>query len=129
MDYTFYFCDLNDNWRLFGFSLIVQEFLFCRNGIVFSVILLGIVISIENKIPTKLIMVFVAAGLFHGIAHGLTASSTNLFYLFRLHYWDKFLHLFGVVIGHLLIKIATRFIAINRCVFLIYGIYLLSQIF
>jgi urease accessory protein len=75
---------------LFGFLLIVQEFYFVEIGIVFSVILLGIGISIENKIPTKLIMIFVATfGLFHGIAHGLegAGSSKPYFICFGFHYW------------------------------------------
>ena len=72
---------------LFGFLLIVQEFYFVEIGIVFSVILLGIGISIENKIPTKLIMIFVATfGLFHGIAHGLEvpAAANPILFVFGL---------------------------------------------
>ena len=44
---------------LFGFLLIVQEFFFVEIGIILSVILLGLAISIQKKIPIFLIMIFV----------------------------------------------------------------------
>ena len=119
---------------LFGFSLIVQEFYFVEIGIVFSVILLGIVISIENKIPTKLIMIFVATfGLFHGIAHGLEvpAAANPILFILGFIIGTTALHLFGVVIGHLLIKnnLTLILLRLTGASFAIYGIYLLSQIF
>ena len=39
---------------LFGFLLIIEEFYFVEIGIVFSVILLGITITIENKNPNNI---------------------------------------------------------------------------
>ena len=119
---------------LFGFLLIVQEFYFVEIGIVFSVILLGIGISIENKIPTKLIMVFVATfGLLHGIAHGLEVPAAVNPILFVLGFiiGTTTLHLLGVLIGHLSTKnnislILLRLIGVS---FATYGIYLLNQIF
>jgi urease accessory protein len=119
---------------LFGFSLIVQEFYFVEIGIVFSVILLGIVISIENKIPTKLIMVFVATfGLFHGIAHGLEvpAAANPILFILGFIIGTTALHLLGVAIGHLLIKnnLTLILLRLTGVSFAIYGIHLLSQIF
>ena len=119
---------------LFGFLLIVQEFYFVEIGIVFSVILLGIVISIENKIPTKLIMVFVATfGLFHGIAHGLEvpAAANPILFILGFIIGTTALHLLGVAIGHLLIKnnLTLILLRLTGVSFAIYGIYLLSQIF
>ena len=67
---------------LFGFFLIIYEFFFVEVGIVFSVILLGFAISIDKKIPTKVIIFFVGSfGFFHGTAHGIEvpASIIKLF--------------------------------------------------
>ena len=70
---------------VFGFLLIIDEFFFVEVGIILSVILLGFGISIEKKIPTMLIMIFVGIfGLFHGIAHGIevpAAANPLLFVL------------------------------------------------
>ena len=119
---------------LFGFSLIIQEFYFVEIGIVFSVILLGIGISIENKIPTKLIMIFVATfGLFHGIAHGLEvpAAANPILFVLGFIIGTTTLHLLGVLIGHLSIKnnISLILLRLTGVSFSIYGIYLLNQIF
>jgi urease accessory protein len=119
---------------LFGFLLIVQEFYFVEIGIVFSVILLGIGISIENKIPTKLIMIFVATfGLFHGIAHGLEvpAAVNPILFVFGFIIGTTTLHLLGVVIGHVSIKknISLILLRLTGVSFAVYGIYLLNQIF
>ena len=119
---------------LFGFLLIVQEFYFVEIGIVFSVILLGIGISIANKIPTKLIMIFVATfGLFHGIAHGLEvpAAANPILFILGFIIGTTTLHLLGVLIGYLLTTnnislILLRLIGVS---FAIYGIYLLNEIF
>ena len=88
---------------LFGFSLIIQEFYFVEVGIVFSVILLGFGISIEKKIPTKLIMIFVGIfGLFHGIAHGIEvpAAANPILFVLGFIFGTTTLHLLGLVIGH-----------------------------
>jgi len=119
---------------LFGFLLIIEEFYFVEIGIVFSVILLGITISIENKIPTILIMIFVATfGLFHGIAHGLEvpAAANPILFISGFSIGTATLHLLGVVIGHLSIKnrISLTLLRITGISFPIYGIYLLKQIF
>ena len=97
-------------------------------------ILLGIVISIENKIPTKIIMVFVATfGLFHGIAHGLEvpAAANPILFILGFIIGTTALHLLVVAIGHLLIKNNLTLILLRStgASFAIYGIYLLSQIF
>ena len=119
---------------LFGFLLIVEEFYFVGIGIVFSVILLGIGISIENKIPTKLIMIFVAAfGLFHGIAHGLEipAAANPILFVLGFVVGTTTLHLLGVLIGYLSIKnnISLILLRLTGLSFAIYGIYLLNEIF
>jgi urease accessory protein len=119
---------------LFGFSLIVQEFYFVEIGIVFSVILLGIGISIENKIPTKLIMIFVATfGLLHGIAHGLEvpAAANPILFILGFIIGTTTLHLLGVLIGHLSTKnnISLILLHLIGVSFAIYGIYLLNEIF
>ena len=119
---------------LFGFLLIVKEFYFLEIGIVFSVILLGIGISIENKIPMKLIMIFVATfGLFHGIAHGLEvpAAANPILFVLGFIIGTTTLHLVGVVIGHLSIKnkMSLILLRLTGISFAIYGIYVLSQIF
>ena len=119
---------------LFGFLLIVQEFYFVEIGIMFSVILLGIGISIENKIPTKLIMIFVATfGLFHGIAHGLEvpAAANPILFVLGFIVGTATLHLLGVIVGHLSIKnnISLILLRLTGVSFAIYGIYLLNEIF
>ena len=119
---------------LFGFLLIVQEFYFVEIGIVFSVILLGIGISIENKIPTKIIMIFVATfGLFHGIAHGLEvpAAANPILFVFGFIIGTTTLHLLGVVIGYVSIKnnISLILLRLTGVSFAVYGIYLLNQIY
>ena len=119
---------------LFGFLLIVEEFYFVEIGIVFSVILLGFGISIENKIPTNLIMIFVATfGLFHGIAHGLEvpAAVNPILFVFGFITGTTTLHLLGVVIGHLSIKnnISLILLRLTGVSFAIYGIYLLGEIY
>ena len=53
---------------LFGFLLIVQEFYFVEIGIVFSVILLGIGISIENKM-LAISEIIIASAIFLGIVY------------------------------------------------------------
>jgi len=119
---------------LFGFLLIVQEFYFVEIGIVFSVILLGFGISIENKIPTKLTMIFIATfGLFHGIAHGLEvpAAANPILFVLGFIIGTTTLHLLGVLIGHLSTKdnISLILLRLTGASFAIYGIYLLNQIF
>ena len=119
---------------LFGFLLIIQEFYFVKIGIVFSVILLGIGISIQNKIPTKLTMIFVATfGLFHGIAHGLEvpAAANPILFVLGFIIGTTTLHLLGVLIGHLSIKnnMTLILLRLTGVSFAFYGIYLLNKIF
>ena len=118
---------------LLGFLLIIDEFYFVEVGIVFSVILLGFGISIEKKIPVKLIMIFVGIfGLFHGIAHGLEvpAAANPVLFVLGFIFGTTTLHLLGVTIGYFSIKktislILLRLIGVS---FSIYGIYLLNEI-
>ena len=119
---------------LLGFLLIIDEFYFVEVGIVFSVILLGFGISIEKKIPVKLIMIFVGIfGLFHGIAHGIEvpAAANPILFVLGFIFGTTTLHLLGAVIGHFSIKktLSLILLRISGISFAIYGVYLLSQIF
>jgi len=118
---------------LLGFLLIIDEFYFVEVGIVFSVILLGFGISIEKKIPVKLIMVFVGIfGLFHGIAHGLEvpAAANPVLFVLGFIFGTTTLHLLGVAIGYFSIKktISLILLRLTGVSFSIYGIYLLNEI-
>ena len=118
---------------IFGFSLIVDNFYFVEIGIIVSVILLGLAISVEKKIPTNLIMIFVGLfGLFHGIAHGLEipAAASPLLFILGFIVGTATLHIFGVVIGHYAIKtsISLKILKLSGVTFAIYGIYLLIGI-
>ena len=117
---------------LFGFLLIIYEFFFVEVGIIFSVILLGLGISIERKIPKNLIIIFVGIfGLFHGIAHGIEvpAAANPLLFVLGFICGTSALHLFGVGIGYFSIKtvISSILLRVTGIVFAIYGIYLLIQ--
>ena len=118
---------------IFGFSLIVENFYFVEIGIIVSVILLGLAISVEKKIPTNLIMIFIGLfGLFHGIAHGLEipAAASPLLFILGFIIGTTALHLFGVAIGHYAIKtsISLKILKLSGVTFAIYGIYLLIGI-
>ena len=118
---------------LLGFLLIIDEFYFVEVGIVFSVILLGFGISIEKKIPIKLIMIFVGIfGLFHGIAHGLEvpAAANPVLFVLGFIFGTTTLHLLGVAIGYFSIKktISLILLRLTGVSFSIYGIYLLNEI-
>ena len=118
---------------LLGFLLIIDEFYFVEVGIVFSVILLGLGISIEKKIPVKLIMIFVGIfGLFHGIAHGLEvpAAANPVLFVLGFIFGTTTLHLLGVAIGYFSIKktISLILLRLTGVSFSIYGIYLLNEI-
>ena len=118
---------------LLGFLLIIDEFYFVEVGIVFSVILLGLGISIEKKIPVKLIMIFVGIfGLFHGIAHGLEvpAAANPILFILGFIFGTTTLHLLGVAIGYFSIKktISLILLRLTGVSFSIYGIYLLNEI-
>ena len=118
----------------FGFFLLIDEYFFVEVGIIFSVILLGLGISIEKKIPINLIMVFVGIfGLFHGIAHGIEvpAAANPLLFVLGFICGTSALHLFGVGIGYFSIKTTASLILLRLTgiLFAIYGIHLISQIF
>ena len=117
---------------LFGFLLIIDEFYFVEIGIILSVILLGFGISIEKKIPSKLIMVFVGIfGLFHGIAHGLEvpAAANPILFVLGFICGTSALHLFGVAIGYFSIKtaISSILLRLTGISFAAYGLYLLFE--
>lgn len=119
---------------LFGFLLIVQEFYFVEVGIILSVILLGIAISIQKKIPIFLIMIFVGIfGLFHGIAHGLEipAASSPILFILGFICGTTALHIFGVIVGHLSLKtkMSLNLLRLTGIIFSVYGMYLFIFIF
>ena len=98
-------------------------------GIVLSVILLGLAIAIGRKLSLTIVMFFVSIfGLCHGTAHGMEMPWAANPILFALGFSSgtATLHLFGVIIGSLLIKnnyslFLLRFIGIvSAC----YGAYL-----
>ncbi len=98
-------------------------------GIVLSVILLGLAIAIGRKLSLTIMMFFVSIfGLCHGTAHGMEMPWAANPILFALGFSSgtATLHLFGVIIGSLLIKnnyslFLLRFIGIaSAC----YGVYL-----
>ena len=116
----------------FGFLLIIDEYYFVEVGIIFSVILLGFGISIEKKISTNLIMVFVGFfGLFHGIAHGIEVpiAANPLLFVLGFICGTASLHLFGVGVGYISSKttISSILLRLTGIFFAIYGIYILSQ--
>ena len=119
---------------LFGFLLIVQEFFFVEIGIILSVILLGLAISIQKKIPIFLIMIFVGIfGLFHGIAHGLEipAASSPILFILGFIFGTTALHIFGVIVGHLSLKtkMSLNLLRLTGIIFSVYGMYLIVFIF
>ena len=119
---------------LFGFFLIVYEFFFVEVGIVFSVILLGFTISIDKKIPKKVIIFFVGIfGFFHGTAHGIEvpAAANPLLFVLGFICGTSALHIFGVAIGYFSIKttLSSVLLRLTGVVFGIYGIYLLIGTF
>ena len=99
--------------EVFFFDLEMLVFIFVEYGIVFSVILLGLAIAIEKKIPNQIIMIFICYfGLCHGLAHGMEMPWAVNPILFALGFASgtATLHLFGVGIGSLSIK--TKFSSI-----------------
>ena len=118
---------------MFGFFLVIYEFFFVEVGIVFSVILLGFAISIDKKIPKKIIIFFVGIfGFFHGTAHGLEvpAAANPLLFVLGFICGTTALHIFGVAIGYFSIKTAVSsvLLRLTGISFATYGIYLLTQI-
>ena len=108
-----------------GINHVIIEY-----GIILSVIFLGLGITIEKKIPLKIIMVFVGIfGFFHGTAHGLEMpNAANPFY-FALGFitGTATLHIFGVIIGYFSIKtkLTSLILKLTGMVFAIYGVYLI----
>ena len=99
--------------EVFFFDLEEFAFIVVEYGIVFSVILLGLAIAIERKIPTIIVMIFICIfGLCHGLAHGMEMPWAANPILFALGFASgtATLHLFGVGIGSLAIK--TKFSSI-----------------
>ena len=119
---------------LFGFLLAIDDHYFIEVGIIFSVILLGFGISIEKKIPTKLIIVFVGIfGLFHGAAHGveMPKAANPLLFVIGFVCGTTTLHLFGVGIGYFSVKktLSSIILRLAGIFFAFYGGYLLTKLF
>ena len=118
---------------LLGFFFNIDDHFFIEAGITLSVILLGFGISIEKKMPTALIIIFVGIfGLFHGAAHGIEMSKAANPFLFVLGFicGTSTLHLFGVGIGYYLIKttLSSILLRLTGMIFSFYGGYLLFKL-
>ena len=93
--------------ELFLFNLIEIFIILVEFGIIFSVILLGLAIAFGKKLLTNLTIFFICIfGLCHGLAHGMEMPWAVNPILFALGFTSgtAILHLFGVIIGGLLIK-------------------------
>ena len=92
-----------------GQTFILADFLhlLIEIGILVSVIVLGLAIAIEKKLPIGITMIFVGIfGFFHGSAHGLEMPWAANPFLFALGFatGTATLHIFGVIIGYFAIK-------------------------
>ena len=99
-------------------------------GIILSVILLGLAITIEKKLSVGITMVFVGLfGLCHGAANGLEMPWAANPLLFALGFatGTATLHLSGVGIGYFFIqsKISSFLLRVIGLVCALYGCYLL----
>lgn len=104
-------------------------YLLIEYGIILSVILLGVSIFVERKLPTRITMIFVGIfGFCHGIAHGLEMPWATNPILFALGFstGTATLHLFGVGIGYYALKSTISSIILRATGLLCatYGIYL-----
>jgi len=118
---------------LLGFFFNIDDHFFIEAGITLSVILLGFGISIEKKMPTALIIIFVGIfGLFHGTTHGIEMPKAANPFLFVLGFicGTSTLHLFGVGIGYYLIKttLSSILLRLIGMIFSFYGGYLLFKL-
>ena len=118
---------------LLGFFFNIDDHFFIEVGIILSVIFLGFGISIEKKMPTALIIIFVGIfGLFHGAAHGIEMPKAANPFLFVLGFicGTSTLHLFGVGIGYYLIKttLSSILLRLTGMIFSFYGGYLLFKL-
>ena len=117
-----------------GFLLTINDHFFIEVGIILSVILLGFGITIEKKIPIKLIIIFVGIfGLFHGAAHGveMPKAANPLLFVIGFVCGTTTLHLFGVGIGYFSVKktLSSIILRIAGIFFAFYGGYLLTKLF
>ena len=90
---------------LFLFESIIS--IIVEYGIILSVIFLGLAIAIEKKLSIYILMIFIIFfALCHGIAHGIEMPWASNPYLFALGFASgtATLHLFGVILGIILIK-------------------------
>ena len=116
--------------ELFLFNLIEIFIVLVEFGIIFSVILLGLAIAFGKKILTNLTIFFICIfGLCHGLAHGMEMpwAANPILFAIGFSSGTAILHLFGVILGGLLIKnhyllLLLRFIGIA---FASYGVLLL----
>ena len=116
--------------ELFVFNLIEIVIVLVEFGIIFSVILLGLAIAFGKKILTNLTIFFICIfGLCHGLAHGMEMpwAANPILFAIGFSSGTAILHLFGVILGGLLIKnhyllLLLRFIGLA---FASYGVLLL----
>jgi len=102
-------------------------------GIILSVILLGLSIAIEKKLPIFITSIFIGIfGFCHGTAHGLEMPWAVNPILFALGFVSgtTILHLFGVGIGHysLKSKLSSLILRIVGLACAFYGIYLVFSV-
>tara|TARA_B110000438_G_C15814430_1_gene651293 strand:+ start:3374 stop:3901 length:528 start_codon:yes stop_codon:yes gene_type:complete len=102
---------------------------FIEFGIISSLILLGIKITIEQKISTKVTAIFIGLfGVCHGMAHGIEMpwASNPILFVLGFTTGTIILHLFGVIVGYYFVK--TRFssflLRASGFSFALYGLYL-----
>lgn len=102
-------------------------------GITLSVILLGLVITIQKKLSFKIIIIFITLfGTCHGTAHGMEMPWAVNPILFASGFVlsTSTLHLFGVGIGIFFIrtKFSNSLLKFFGTLCIVYGIYLFSII-
>ena len=120
--------DIENNFFFADFLFLIIEI-----GILFSVVALGLVIAIEKKLPTILIIIFVGIfGFFHGSAHGLEMPQAinPIFFALGFATGTAALHLFGVIIGFYSIKtkISSFLLKLTGICFSMIGIYSIINI-
>ena len=108
-------------------------YLIIEFGIILSVILLGLAISINRKMSIFLTMIFVGVfGFCHGTAHGLEMpwAANPILFAFGFAVGTATLHLFGVGIGYFSLKtyFSSILLRIAGICCAAYGVYLIFLI-
>tara|TARA_B100001123_G_C15073349_1_gene932506 strand:- start:248 stop:862 length:615 start_codon:yes stop_codon:yes gene_type:complete len=111
-------------------QIFFADFLFMiiEIGILISVIALGLIIAIEKILSVQLIITAVGIfGFFHGSAHGLEMPQAinPIFFALGFAVGTSILHIFGLIIGHYLIKtkLSTMILRVTGIFFACIGLY------